>query len=612
MPMNSSSPIAEAYTGVRQYLLKDRRKKIYLIGGVLLLAGLVWAGYLQGGEAHNASGITHPSNAGDSTTVVEPDHSFLEQVKHGLFSAHFVKEHLVHLTSAILIGFIVLLFLKGDEQIDEDHREFVLVDKIKRAVGDDLNMLKEDLVNRGVPDLVSRLEQMQVNHSRGLTFMHIQHGLPLVTAYLRTATEGIRVIGTAKSEVPATAEIEAYMDATEQALSRSGSTVKYRRITTYRMEEGLRKHLESCLKANSTGKGQENARAQVVLMDDFAAANTFVIVDDRFIFISPTAQDKENLEVSMRCFISKDPEVISVYRKHFEQTYEKAKRQSRTLTVPAELHPDNMKALREVMQTMDDLKGKVADLGKRPHWQLEYSKKAVNEVMELVNGLESLSFNIEHQQTYSNLLETVSFLIGQMNDGDTYETMSLVPFWATAHTETVFRKFILANEKAIRGGGELWRTLILDWSMLSGDHSMASYQGAARRALLQNLKWAGSPNYHFSILFVEKGDALESKHFEYAKVRLDADVIVLRPDNKYHANSTRLSHFPVEPEHQRIKNAKQRELDEIDAEVADYREKLAGQVLTPEQREFLNGCTKLEDEQWLAYTQADLRKLGTN
>jgi hypothetical protein len=609
--MNSSSTFGQAYAGVRQYLLKDRRKKVYIIGGVLLIAGLLWAGYLEGGETVETAGTTHGHGETHGTTDTQQDMNFLERVKRGLFSGHFVKEHLIHLTSAIIIGFIVLLFLKGDEKIDEEHRELLLLERMKRAVGGELDSLKNELVHKGLPDLVAQIEQVQVNHSRGLTFMHIEHGLPLVTSYLRTAVEGIRVIGTAKSELPSTPQIEAYMEATEQALHRQGSAVKYRRITTYRMEEGLRRHLEACLKANGKAAQHDTARAQVVLMDDFAAANTFVIVDDRFIFISPTAQDRENLEVSMRCFISKDPEVIAVYRKHFEQTYDKAKRQSRTLTVPAELHPDNMKALREVMQTMDDLKGRVAELGKRPQWQLEYSKKAVNEVMELVMGLDSLSFNIEHQQTYSNLLETVSFLIGQMNKGDTYETMSLVPFWVSGHTETVFRKFIQANERAIGRGAELWRTLIMDWSQLSGPGAVAQYQDAAKRALLQNLKWAHSSNYHFSILFVEKGDALESKLFEYAKVKLGADVIVLRPDNKYHATSTKLSHYPVEPQQQLIRTAKQRELDEIDADVADYREKLAGQVITAEQRKFLDACIVLRAEEWLTYTQVDLRKLGS-
>jgi hypothetical protein len=125
--MNSSSTFGQAYAGVRQYLLKDRRKKVYIIGGVLLIAGLLWAGYLEGGETVETAGTTHGHGETHGTTDTQQDMNFLERVKRGLFSGHFVKEHLIHLTSAIIIGFIVLLFLKGDEKIDEEHRELLLL-----------------------------------------------------------------------------------------------------------------------------------------------------------------------------------------------------------------------------------------------------------------------------------------------------------------------------------------------------------------------------------------------------------------------------------------------------------------------------------------------------
>lgn len=93
--------ISRGFAKAREKLHGQYRRTVFLYGPIVLVVVLVIAAYLA--SEH-------------------PEGTLPERVLDGLTSAEFWKEHLVHVSSAIIIGLVVILLIKGFEK-DEEFRE---------------------------------------------------------------------------------------------------------------------------------------------------------------------------------------------------------------------------------------------------------------------------------------------------------------------------------------------------------------------------------------------------------------------------------------------------------------------------------------------------------
>ena len=155
--------------------------------------------------------------------------------------------------------------------------------------------------------LLEQVKKIHEDYHNGFFYADINVGLSKAIEYIKKCEKSICVIGTAKSEHLAKASdyehiIRAYMSATLDTLEKKN--IIYKRITNYEASDNLIEHLRKCLELNRNG-----TKAHVMVMDKFITANTFLVVDDKFLFISPTPMDK-NLEISKFCHYTTQPVII--------------------------------------------------------------------------------------------------------------------------------------------------------------------------------------------------------------------------------------------------------------------------------------------------------------
>ncbi|HLA56580.1 MAG TPA: hypothetical protein VK623_10790 [Flavobacterium sp.] len=145
------------------------------------------------------------------------------------------------------------------------------------------------------------------------------------------------VIGTGKNELASQYPIiKKYWDATEDVLKKDYNKIRYKRITTHAISNTFKLHLQACLGSNK----DENPLAKVIIMDDFAIANTFLIIGDKFLFISPTSLDIDDNAVGRDCFITEDSHIINEYTSHFLSIWERAKKNNTEITTVEKFEND--------------------------------------------------------------------------------------------------------------------------------------------------------------------------------------------------------------------------------------------------------------------------------
>jgi hypothetical protein len=391
--------------------------------------------------------------------------------------------------------------------------------------------------------LYKEIDKIMLRYKDQLYYMDVFSGLVLAKRFIDEVKNQILVIGTAKSELlntNASKAITDYTTATENALK--SKSINYKRITRYDMSNELKQHLTKCLGTNTS-----TIKAEIMIMDEFVTANTFLIVDDKFLFISPTSS-ASNLDISNQCHITTNKQIISIYRNHFNDLYEKGKEMHYIFKAANDFDEneifDKLKKINVLNTNIKNGISKFTSSGK--DWQVHYSESFLKEIGNRINLMSQESFEIIHHDTFSNLHLLAASFINILKNSDTYETVSFPLFWKDMN-DTNTSIFELENISALERHAKISRKLIIDKNQLSS----SDYVNALKNALRINANWKKSfvDDYNFEINLInsENSGSNAALIFSYAQIKIEKaknkyDLWILAPDNESQPTNTKVFH----------------------------------------------------------------------
>jgi len=505
----------------------------------------------------------------------------MEAEKTGIFEhVHgFIKEHRAVVYCLCIFAITGLFFLSLYIEQDTPGEFFrkrgvdtimnIMLALLFFFVGDILieriNRFKEKIADQARENdrqvLLNEFEKSQIKYKKGFIYTHVKEGMSKAIDYLEQCERNIYVIGTAKSEFLEGASdnaaiVKKYFAKTLEAIGREH--VNYKRIANYKANTQLIAHLKDCLALNTN----EKIKARVMIMDEFITANTFLIIDNKFLFISPTSLREEDKEISQYCHFTVDQNIIAAYTDHFKAIYKKALETVYEFSDQDEFVDAKGHKLGEVilmMKRTKEMANQMNEFVKTGYeWQLSYSKSILQDVNIRIRSMKENIFEVKHADVYSDLhLLTASF-IEQLREGDEYETITYPLFWEGFSGNNLFKD---ANFKAIKRKAKISRYLVVNMENTSEDYSRG-----VREAIRTNLRWYRdcSGTYVFKILFVANDKEFNidgDKPFSYAKINyhrgnpVKADCWIIDPDNENDAKVTCVCHKDAE-DGERFRKAK--------------------------------------------------------
>jgi hypothetical protein len=373
---------------------------------------------------------------------------------------------------------------------------------------------------------------------KGLRLLDIDQAFEKAANHISQCNE-IRVIGTTKQWHHSGAiksSIEKYLNATLKRLEREESLV-YRRITSDYMEKNFQDHLEKCF---SSCKNKPHDFS-IMMMDDFAPAYTYLIIDDTFLMLSLNHPHQSSSPKNHSVFFTEDKEIISRFTEHFKSLWAEEER-----TYGAIRSLEDFKFEVEFKKKLDveikAIKSSINSLPKQNRLYYNHVLEEVKQTAYVLDGIAKGELQVNHTMANGTMIKLFSIYFSALNEGDTYDTITFRKFWSVFLENQRDKLFITKNKEAIEKGVIITRTLIIPKSFLAKSLSIADEKSLPmyREIIEKNIELINDlptetfkKNYKFRILFSANHDKLEQNYYNFALIQTKSkeQKIVFSPSN---------------------------------------------------------------------------------
>lgn len=400
----------------------------------------------------------------------------------------------------------------------------------------------------------------------------------------------IRVIGTGRQNIiedrskyfkdvkTAYDEVEKRLGKTTQGRN-AMETCVYERITTRDLKKKFKQHLKACL-TNAKNKGHT---ASIAFVDHFDFAYTYFIVDDKFMVLNLENHNKKGKIDNIISLICTNPQIISLYARHFDRVYRKLY-QIRS----AEKLDRELDIISPITKTLKDLRSAINEVPDRS-LALKHAKLEIEQTQQRVAGLRDNLLEIDHKIANGKMLNIFGIYMEELSGDFSYRTISFYEFWEDI-MKTDEKKLFKINEKALQDGAEILRIF-----MINNDWIIKYYERG-----LQQLEWTNFiktvknhvdldsrfNNYQFHLFFcseLQYHDYLK-RYYNFGILNRDSsqEEILFIPNhsgarNRQSVSSTSLRYFYNGHSSKKNKRSNQYKLDEYEENLKEIQELHANQ-----------------------------------
>lgn len=376
---------------------------------------------------------------------------------------------------------------------------FFLWDDIKR------NEKEEDYEN-----LINRIHEQ----FGGLKEIELSDAYERAKSHINNSKE-IRIIG-----VPDTNKsvIMEYLNATKEHLKKN-KKVKYQRICQLEFNKDIEDHLGDILNTNDPFR--KNLNSEVLLIDDFTSAYTYLIVDNKFLLLT-LSMDGNNEAHRFYCEIES---IVKYFVDHFNNVWQKEINiYNHSITTLQDL-TKQIDRRQKLNSYIDEIRTSINKLDITQENMTLYAFDVLERSKERICSISNNDIALEHVVKKWNLLNTFSFFMDKLKEGDSYSTISFPEFWEDIESDekdTTNRvHFLEKNRVALQSKANIKRIIILPKSFWHYEHSFNGKEAEKKISwnwsnialiVKKHLKlFEEYPNYDFRIFIVEEKDYITDK-----------------------------------------------------------------------------------------------------
>ena len=275
----------------------------------------------------------------------------------------------------------------------------------------------------------------------------------------------VRIIG-----VPDTSKeiVNNYLSRTLNIMT-AKKDIKYRRICPAKMSNLFQEHLTDILKTNI---GNEDLDAEIMLLDDFVPAYTYLIIDSKFLLLTLCV---DGTNESFR-FYTEVNGIIKSFQDHFDDVWRKEKSLNNK-SINSEINfKDYILKRNELNNYIDEMRNSINRLDLSQKNMEAYTFDVLNRVTERITNISNNELILDHAVKKWNLLNTFSFFMSKLDKNSIYSTISFPEFWEDIEREekdtsnTV--QFLERNKMSLQKEAKINRLLILPkyfWTYVDND-----------------------------------------------------------------------------------------------------------------------------------------------
>lgn len=410
------------------------------------------------------------------------------------------------------------------------------------------------------------------NALKGLKRIRADKAYEKAAAYVSNSTE-IRVIGSISLDHwndAVRSSIEKYLTATFDRVN-STKLKKYRRISSINIPDDFRRHVEECFKV-------EHKNFQVMFLEDFSVAYTYLTVDDDFLLLSLNFHDQSS-NAREFCYYSENKKIVRDFKNHFTTVWH----DELATNKPASKFEEYCRIL-EYQETahsyFSEIKKSITKFVAADTYYRNHSLKELQQTASRLTSLSNNELEVNHTTANGFLLKLFCTYTDELKEDDTYITVTFHKFWK----EIVERgnrepDFIGRTKDALSRGVKITRLLIVKSEVINWDLSKFTsvdlnskiindyeYLFGTNKTIELNYEILKSypRNYDFKILFSEKHDDYQKDFFNFAIIRKqnqDAEIVLFEPDNTGNIETTKVAFFDATGDHVQMHRIRDRIID---------------------------------------------------
>lgn len=480
-----------------------------------------------------------------------------------------IEQYFIEFSATMAAGLFVLLFWEKIAKSAEENEKTYIIKEINRALKG-LKKIKSDKAYEKAKTYISNAKEIRV-----IGAVSLDHW-----------SDNVR-----KS-------INEYLRITEERVL-SGQIFKYRRISSVVLSNEFKTHLQKCM------TNEANRDIQIMLLDDFTPAYTYLLVDDDYLMLSLNFPDQSTNNKIASCYYTENRKIIMDFVEHFKKVWHDELPYYKPASNISEFNNINDYLL-AVHHYNNEIKKSIALFCGINTFYKNHALKEIQQTSLRLNSLSESVLEVNHTISNGFLLKVFCIYTDELQDGDTYETITFYKFWKEiVERGTKEPDFIGATEQALMRGAKISRTLIVKNDTIYLDENSFTgvdingeiiekyeYFKGVLLTIEYNIRLVDKypDKYSFKVLFSEKHNDLVKEFYNFAIIKKkghDDEIVLFEPDNIGNTETTRISFY--------LKNSKLPQMRQIKERILDKEKKYKiinelwnNQALSKKHLEFMN------------------------
>lgn len=337
-------------------------------------------------------------------------------------------------------------------------------------------------------------------------------GMKLATEAIKKSSS-IRIIGAGRQDIAedsTNSNVSNYYEKIQNRLSeksKESQPVLIKRITQHVLKDKFQSHLKKCF--DITAEPFNVNRFEMVLYGKLKIAYTYVIIDSNknnesiiFLNLHTKNYDQDIVDTSL-VFTSKDKNIISIFKTHFDQFWEKESKRGRVIKSIEDF--DNYIPFDEQLyKEYNEIKYFIKRVPNKSI-RMSHLKYEIALFHKRLKGVDNCKLMIPHTKKNQRLSQCFYWYVSQLKKGMSYKTISFDEFWYCLYD---IEKFLEKQEIALIEGATIERIYLINTRRIEEKEYFDDQQKIIYKNIIHHHKY---DKYTFSILFTKDENELKRR-----------------------------------------------------------------------------------------------------